>query len=286
MKRINIILVVFVLLGLLTSCKKTTTKQKMNISSSEFTIMEDTLYETKGYIIDSGIDGPKIAIIGGTHGNETAGFTACLNLKDKLLNGEYYFIGSILLIPEANKYACDHNSRKEPLPGDYTNELNENNEYFNLNRNFPGSNDGSLTEKLAYEIVKKIEDFEAKYYIDCHESTYSHTLSQGGDKYEWLGETLICGNQNSSAAADAIINTYNKKYSGADFDYKMNPEKGSFNYYFSGRYYTDTKLSNKSYLRAICFTIETTRTDVDLNTRVTYQLNMLDSILNYIYTNI
>jgi tryptophanyl-tRNA synthetase len=84
----------------------------------------------------------KIAIIAGIHGNENYG----LEVIKKLPPNIHFFI--------ANKKALKQNKRF----------IDE-----DLNRIFPGKQDGCHEEKLAYQLTKKLKDYD--YVIDLHSSS-------------------------------------------------------------------------------------------------------------------
>src|SRR6056297_645242 len=95
--------------------------------------------ETEVYYYHTGEYGSRIFIIGGTHGNERAGFLAA----EELLKF-YPEKGEIIIIPKANKKAIEINSRTSDNKID-------------LNRSYPGNPEGNNIEKLSYEIFSIIE---------------------------------------------------------------------------------------------------------------------------------
>jgi len=280
MKKFNLLTLILLLFFVvaLSSCKK---KETMNVTYTEFTLMGGTVYETKGYIIDSGISGPNVSILGGVHGNEHGGYLAATELKDKMIASEYWFKGKVLIIPKANILACNKDLRK-PSPDSHTNTTDESG---NLNRQFPGSIDGTLTQKLAYEIVTKIDEFDPKCHLDLHEST--KTASAGG-----LGESIISLNGVSGGAATDILSTYNSKYTGTDFVYKGNAETNTSTYYFCGAYLgsfvtkdspTELKQKYAKQIKTIAFTVETTKGNDEVSKEK--HINMVTTILEYLWSN-
>ena len=87
------ILIFVICLGLLSfaSCKsddETNDKNDNNNPPQEeiinehitYDILQDTIYQTTVHIFKSNIQGPKVAIVGGIHGDEIAGWSTALNL--------------------------------------------------------------------------------------------------------------------------------------------------------------------------------------------------------------
>ncbi len=148
-------------------------------------LMEKTIYQTPIFHFDSKQKGPVVLIIGGTHGNEAAGFEAVHRLLEQFSkNGIKQ--GEIFLIPEANKLAVDNNKRRIPVPADVDIEKG------NLNRCYPGDLKGLPMEKEAYEIAGLIKNNNINLVLDLHESRKLHmeTVKPDGS-YSGLGQTLI-----------------------------------------------------------------------------------------------
>lgn len=132
-------------------------------------IAKGTTYQTPYYVIRTGVPGPVIAIIGGVHGNETAGYTAASKIKDWQFGR-----GTIVVIPRANVQGIARDSR-------YTNSGQD------LNRAFPQSSGSSPDGLLANEIWKVIRYAGPSWVVDLHE---------GYDYYS---------NPNSSSVGQSVI---------------------------------------------------------------------------------
>ena len=117
MKKLNLVnkfLMLFIMICLLafTGCKKenenkdddnkqdvipeTPTVEIIN-EHTTFNILEGTIYETTVHKFKSNIEGPKVAIVGGIHGDEVAGWKAALELVKR-----DNFKGEVLIIPQAH----------------------------------------------------------------------------------------------------------------------------------------------------------------------------------------
>lgn len=160
--------------------------------------------EVKLYSIGNGI--PKILVISGVHGDETAGVVLVKELLFSSLKN-----GTLYLIPEANFRAVDVKKRTP---------------YYmeNLNRSFPGS-DKNLTQKIAKEIYNIIYEIQPDLVIDLHESPYKYNENKDSNLY--IGNTIILSETTLNKFIDLIL----------DFDLVtiLNGVKGSLNYEVSLR---------------------------------------------------
>lgn len=124
-------------------------------------------------------------ILGGTHGNEPAGFEAAYKLIQQFSNANLK-AGEIFIIPEANRVSDSLKSRRIAVPRGVDIEKG------NLNRCYPGKADGLPMEQLAYQITQFIKEHGIDLFLDLHESPKFHLESK--DKkgsYHGLGQTLI-----------------------------------------------------------------------------------------------
>jgi uncharacterized protein len=98
-------------------------------------------------------DGPRLGVMAGIHGDEPLGVETVRRFVEEL--DIESFRGELALLPVANPYALQSLTRNTPL------DMN------NLNRVFPGSADGMLTEQLAHSICEHwLPRFD--YLIDMH----------------------------------------------------------------------------------------------------------------------
>ena len=148
-------------------------------------LMKDTKYQTPIFHFQSDEKGPTVLILGGTHGNEHAGFEATHRLLKQFSNSSLKK-GEIFIIPEANKVADLNDERRIPVPKGVDIELG------NLNRCYPGDPDGLPMEKAAYEITQLIKEKGVDLFLDLHESPYFHLETRNKkSEYHGLGQTLI-----------------------------------------------------------------------------------------------
>lgn len=86
--------------------------------------------------------GPRVAVLGGVHGDEPEGTLAVRQLAERL-DGEQ-IAGKVVLVPVASPQAGAAGTRTSPVDGG------------NLARSFPGSPDGTATEQIAFAIDQRV----------------------------------------------------------------------------------------------------------------------------------
>ena len=97
--------------------------------------------------------GPTVLMISGTHGDEFEGPSALMRLADQI--DQKKIKGQIIIIPALNASAIKGSSRVSLLDGG------------NLNRAFPGSPTGDVTQQIAYYIETELLP-KADAAIDLH----------------------------------------------------------------------------------------------------------------------
>ncbi|MFZ5515645.1 MAG: succinylglutamate desuccinylase/aspartoacylase family protein [Candidatus Zhuqueibacterota bacterium] len=148
-------------------------------------LMKGTPYETPLFHFKGETDGPVVMILGGTHGNEPAGFEAAHCLLRQFTEAPIKS-GEIFIIPETNRVADSLSERRIPVPDGMDIELG------NLNRCYPGIKDGLPMEQMAYAITELIREHRVSLFLDLHESPVFHLQSREKDgSYHGLGQTLI-----------------------------------------------------------------------------------------------
>ncbi|MCP4755825.1 MAG: succinylglutamate desuccinylase/aspartoacylase family protein [Proteobacteria bacterium] len=131
-------------------------------------IGQGEIWQTPYYFKDSGVEGPSLLIIGGTHGYEIAGWFAA----QELINyspGK----GRLFVIPRVNYRGVELKHRFVPGEKD-------------LNRCYPGKSDGGNTEKLAFDVFEFIKERNIQIVLDLHESFDYHLVDESS-----LGQTIV-----------------------------------------------------------------------------------------------
>lgn len=166
--------------------------------SSYFPALADTAGDTPVFIMQGAKPGPTVLILGGTHGNEIAGImTATLLVERAVVEA-----GRVIVVPHANNSASTYSAPGWPSKiqlqtpsgtrsfrygSRLTNPLDQGpdpkayyhfptgfeypgEESRNLDRNHPGKADGTLTQKVAFGLMKLIEVEKPVVSVDCHEA--------------------------------------------------------------------------------------------------------------------
>ena len=167
-----------------------------------FPELRDTRSDSRVFIYDSGQAGGCLLVLGGTHANEPASnITAALILENLHVSQ-----GKVIVLPNTNASAFtltepqeahpaffylearDGSQRRFRMGSRMTNPLDQwpdpeitvhhpsgqqlaGNEVRNLNRCYPGREQGTRTEQVAYAICRLIEEEAVDMVVDLHESS-------------------------------------------------------------------------------------------------------------------
>ena len=157
--------------------------------------------DTDVYVLDSGKPGATGLVLGGTHGNEPAGYMTAILLVENAVAVS----GRLLVVPHANRSAVTHTDYQEasprllefqgasgrrafrygsratnptdqwPDPDLYVHAASGQQlsgaETRNLNRAYPGRPDGTFTERVAWAITSLVRAERADFVVDLHEAS-------------------------------------------------------------------------------------------------------------------
>ncbi len=160
-----------------------------------------TPVDTPVFVLEGGTPGATLVVLGGTHGDEAAGYLAAVVLVERA----QVRAGRVLVVPRANASGFTHDVGQEAHPqrveiatasgprwftygARATNPVHQwpdpqvyvhaasgqalsGSETRNLNRAYPGRADGTLTERLALAITTLIAREGATLAIDLHEAS-------------------------------------------------------------------------------------------------------------------
>lgn len=135
--------------------------------------------------------GPTVLITGGIHNAEYVGIQAAMELSQELLADTVS--GNIIVLPLVNRSGFEHRTVSMVYEDGK-----------NINREFPGDPDGTLTDKICHTMAEKLFT-QADYYIDLH----------CGDGYEELTPhvyTLGAASPKVNAASDTMARAVNVPY--------------------------------------------------------------------------
>ncbi|SHG62503.1 Succinylglutamate desuccinylase / Aspartoacylase family protein [Thermosyntropha lipolytica DSM 11003] len=211
------------------------------------TVAAGTKWATELYIIRSSKPGPTVMIVGGIHGNETAGYRAAEKIKDWKIN-----CGTLLVLPQANKLAIQANKRYIEGEPD-------------LNRSFPKRSSESGDTVLARAIYRTVKEYNVDWLMDMHEGYDFYKNSSTNS----VGQTLIYyPNSDTKRISEKIVNTLNSgiKTSYKQFSLLRYPVQGSLS------------RSSAEFLGVKSFIFETAQKQ-DLSERINYQLKAAEILL-------
>jgi len=150
-------------------------------------------------------EGPTVLVTGGIHNAEYVGIQAAMELSRELKAAE--LCGNVVILPLVNRSGFEHRTMSMVYEDGK-----------NINREFPGDPDGTMTDKICYTMTKKLFPL-ADYYIDLH----------CGDGYEELMPhvyTLGAASPEVNAASDAMARAVNVPYRYPS----QNPSGGACNH--------------------------------------------------------
>ena len=176
--------------------------------ADSYLLMPGTQAQTRVTVLDSGVPGPVIYLVAGTHGDERAGWLAATLLESLRVDR-----GLLYLLPRANMPGTEQLTRD--MPGG-----------LNLNRAYPGSREGSLARQTAYEVFSDIRRAAPALVLDLHEAA---VLNPAG---EFLGNKLIYSSlEGMEALFFSLLAAAEEGSLGAfPFDFVSPGVTGSLNY--------------------------------------------------------
>ncbi len=139
-------------------------------------MLPDTAWQTPLVLTHSGVEGPRVLVLGGVHGNEPGGWLAAESVAEWEPRA-----GSLLVLPRANLLATRAFERTFPDLGD-------------LNRLYPGSDTNPLPmSRMAAAIVGVVREFAVDLVLDMHES-WGFYLERGANSgTAFIGQTVTKG---------------------------------------------------------------------------------------------
>ncbi len=113
-------------------------------------------------VVHGGKPGPVLALVAGSHGTEYASVVALADLIDALDADE--IAGSVIIVPIVNTASFDRVvPHLNPVDGK------------NMNRTYPGSKDGTQSERASYAITKQVVE-QSDHLIDFHGGDLDESL--------------------------------------------------------------------------------------------------------------
>lgn len=190
--------------------------------------LANTPGDTPVYVLEATEPGATVFVAGGTHGNEIAGIVAAVVLVERARVTK----GRLIVVPHANNSAItdvdprspgppsiavagpggerrflygsrrtkvDHQGAPDPKIYRHPNPKSDENldgaEARNLNRAYPGTADGTLTQRIAHAIVQLLERERVSVAFDLHEAGPESRLA-------WM---VVAHPKNLATAAAAVL---------------------------------------------------------------------------------
>ncbi len=168
--------------------------------SANLPALRGTPGDTAVYVLEGRRPGGTVLVLGGTHGDEPAGYIAAVVLVERARVER----GRLIVVPRANESGFTHNVPQEGHPQQFavdtpggtrrftfgaraTNPVHQwpdpqvytlasgqalsGSETRNLNRAYPGRADGTLTERVAFAITTLIRTERVDLALDLHEAS-------------------------------------------------------------------------------------------------------------------
>jgi predicted deacylase len=202
--------------------------------SAYFPALAGTPGDTPVYILNGAAPGGCMLVLGGTHGDESAGYlTAVILVEQAKIEA-----GRLIVIPRANASGFTHNVPQEghpqkftlstprgprtftfgarvtnpvhqwPDPQVYTHAASGQTlsgiETRNLNRAYPGRANGTLTERIAFGITELIRREKVDLAIDLHEAAPEYPVVNTIVAHERASDLAALVNMNLQAIGVAI----------------------------------------------------------------------------------
>lgn len=211
------------------------------------TLAAGTDQETTVHVTESDAPGPTALVVGGVHGDETAGYRAAADVAEWTPE-----TGTLVVLPRANASAVAAGTREGPT-GD-------------LNRQFP------LREpprtRLAEEIWGLVEEFDPDLVVDLHESRALYERSWG------VGQSIgYAPVTNLDDAVGAAIDAVNVEVLHDDWTFRRRPLPRP------DEEPTGVFVQRCAYERGIPSYIVETYRGIDLRKRVHWQTDVVRELL-------
>lgn len=174
---------------------------EVKMLSDWFPKLKNTAADTTVYVLKGEKEGGKMLVLGGTHANEPAGYMAAITFIETAKVTE----GTVYVIPYTDRSGMTHNDPGEGSPQYFTLPTKSGERIFrfgsratnpvdqwpdpdvyvhassgqqlsgsetrNINRAYPGVENGNFTERIAYGIVQLIKQEDINMTFDLHEAS-------------------------------------------------------------------------------------------------------------------
>lgn len=143
------------------------TKRKPNKVTVDYalaTLEDGRVISTPFWRVESGKDGPSLALVAAQHGNEVQGAEVARRFQE--ICATQLVAGSVWLVPMANLLAVRSRRHSFNLGPEENNGINPD-KLHNMQRHWPGDPNGNDTARLAYALDQKVLS-HCSHLIDMH----------------------------------------------------------------------------------------------------------------------
>ncbi len=148
-----------------------------------------TRWETPFYLVDSGRDGPTVALVSGVHGDEVAGPLALEGMLAWELER-----GRLWLVPRASQPALGRGTRHAPRS-----------RFPDLNRNFPRAEGDEPRGTIAGALWQAIQATQPDWVLDLHEGFDFNRVNKRS-----VGSSVLClSTDDSRRQAERLVRAVN-----------------------------------------------------------------------------
>ena len=179
------------------------------VAYTSYLIGAGTEFENEVTVISSKQTGASFYVVAGVHGDEEAAWRAGELLKKAKIKA-----GTLYILAPANRQGATANPRSRYVTG-----------YLDLNRNFPGTDQGNLAQMMAYSIFEDIKSVNPSFVLDLHEARPEK------ETHDFLGSSLIFTDlgEKSDLLMQIILETQQGTLCSEAFNYFSPAPNGSIN---------------------------------------------------------
>ena len=150
-------------------------------------LMAGTDWEATGTIHHSGVDGPRVMVLGGVHGNEPGGWIGAESVAEWEVQR-----GALIVLPRINWRSAAAFERTLDGFGD-------------LNRLYPGHPEGLPMARMAAEITSLVEFWRPAWLWDMHESWGFFNERGENSGTAFIGQTVTTADTAAQPVIEELV---------------------------------------------------------------------------------
>ena len=153
----------------------------------DLVLMAGTDWEATGTIHHSGVDGPRVMVLGGVHGNEPGGWIGAESVAEWEVQR-----GALIVLPRINWRSAAVFERTLDGFGD-------------LNRLYPGHPEGLPMARMAAEITALVEFWRPAWLWDMHESWGFFNERGENSGTAFIGQTVTTADTSAQSVIEDLV---------------------------------------------------------------------------------